>query len=1011
MKEMKKTEYRKRMTASCLASRDYYCVNETVSRMKTLNEKNTGCQELGSSCKYRKNKEYPKLWKELEKRMSNKGNRVIDIEDLVSAGKKCTMCPYYASTVVAQRSDIVFTPYNYILEMNQIDLINTAIIFDEGHNIEGACEDAASGRFSSFNVTSVINGLKELMEWHESADYQPVANQYGQEADLPSLEDMRDLYDFYVNFMLLCESQFLDQLNRPKKQNDPVVYKPQTKWFVDLLTKDPFNLLEEGRIDTFKTTASVINEYVKSAEEIMMPSFHGKNKFAFVSLLAYMGDFFTKVLFSVTNAKRDEGKVTPFANFQEFITTNFRLAVETIAPDDKFKKGKNRHPSKPEWRLTLYCMNPGVTIDKLVCQGVRTIIITSGTLAPLDSFESEMGLNFSQKLCNSHVISKDQLMIFNVSKVKGFTMDASHKGLMRAGMNYYIALGNGLIDFLKPIPNGVLIFFKSYKFKEDCLNAWRSRGYLDEIMKDKKIFDEPKNRKEFASVLSKYKRCIDSGRGGILLAVFRGKVSEGLDMANDYCRAAIIIGLPYAFWKDPYVEHKMDYLKKAPYLNAKKKKHVTADEWYEIQMLRAVNQAIGRIVRHRHDYGIVMLIDEKFKNERTQRGLSLWLKEFIRDDVDFKSKNFVEFFLKNEIKEKDINDNPLKYSGESILEVPQKEVTLEKDIPIIDLNSEDDLDSQKTIVIGSSPIAEQKTQEESRTDIFRSERHNHEILMSPLRQPEAKKFKASPDSPDLQSETKEEKNETEEKNISLFEFEDDPDFVALPEDPVANPQQSSSMSQLFSKPQPLGSQKKYTIVPLELTLCMHPTKTKDQNTSQKKKSSFQEVMEADFDDDIDDSTLMSIDCNETVVSLTPSKPIVHIKPLSTSIATQNPSAVRMTNGVEESLSLESLPKGCIKDEASFSASWSQLDSLISSELRASLGNQYMAKLRRSIHEFKSDQDVDKYIACIRNIIVITSLSDKLLHLSFSEVASSFVQFKDDCEKKSFLAACIVLKTQ
>jgi hypothetical protein len=27
------------------------------------------------------------------------------------------------------------------------------------------------------------------------------------------------------------------------------------------------------------------------------------------------------------------------------------------------------------------------------------------------------------------------------------------------------------------------------------------------------------------------------------------------------------------------------------------------------------------------------------------------------------------------------------------------------------------------------------------------------------------------------------------------------------------------------------------------------------------------------------------------------------------------------------------------------------------------------------------------------------------------VASSFVQFKDDCEKKSFLAACIVLKTQ
>lgn len=51
-------------------------------------------------------------------------------------------------------------------------------------------------------------------------------------------------------------------------------------------------------------------------------------------------------------------------------------------------------------------------------------------------------------------------------------------------------------------------------------------------------------------------------------------------------------------------------------------------DWYSQQAAGAVNQAIGRIIRHRGDYGAVLLCDERFAAAHQRNRMSLWLRPF-----------------------------------------------------------------------------------------------------------------------------------------------------------------------------------------------------------------------------------------------------------------------------------------------------------------------------------------------------------------------------------------------
>ncbi|KAJ8305702.1 hypothetical protein KUTeg_016247 [Tegillarca granosa] len=224
-----------------------------------------------------------------------------------------------------------------------------------------------------------------------------------------------------------------------------------------------------------------------------------------------------------------------------------------------------------------------------------------------------MQIPFPIRLENPHVIEKHQVWIGTLSKgPDGVVLNSNYE--TRFNASYQSSLGNAIVNFARIVPNGLLIFFPSYPVMEKCLEYWQINNIWNRITQYKQIFVEPRGKTAFYDAMDEFYEKINdqSLNGAIFAAVCRGKVSEGLDFSDINGRAVVITGLPYPPRMDPKVILKMQFLDemkgKQGFMS------LSGSEWYRQQASRAVNQAIGRVIRHKQDYGAIMLCDTRSVN-------------------------------------------------------------------------------------------------------------------------------------------------------------------------------------------------------------------------------------------------------------------------------------------------------------------------------------------------------------------------------------------------------------
>nr|XP_023900182.1 LOW QUALITY PROTEIN: regulator of telomere elongation helicase 1 homolog [Quercus suber] len=587
IQELKRTCYRPKMVV--LGSREQLCIHDQVSLLRGKTQTNA-CRMLCRKRGKRTCAHYSHV-ADYMKKNPHLGDEPIDIEDLVNVGRRFGPHPYYVSRELYKVADILFAPYNYLIDRNLqkilgVDWNNIILIFDEAHNLESLCADAASFDLPSWLLTACISEAKNCIDL--SIARREESNYKSQNPD-----------NFAILKALLLKLE--KRIAEVPIQSKEMGFTRPGPYIYELLAD--LNVTHE--------TTSMLTNIIDDAAVLLEEENHNNAK-GTVFRLESINEILHIIFRDKSNAH-----------------AKFYREVEASAADGL--KGKASRT------LSWWCFNPGIALEEFHKLDVGSIILTSGTLSPMDSFAQELKLEFPVRLENPHVITPSQIWAGVVSAGPSCcSFNSSYRN--RDSVEYKQELGNAIVNFARIVPDGLLVFFSSYYIMDQCIGCWKNMSHAnsttiwERICKHKKPVIEPRQSSMFSLSIEDYMAKLKdtSASGAIFFAVCYGKVSEGLDFADQAGRAVVITGMPFATMNDPKVRLKREYLDQEGQSQSKVCKVLTGEDWYNQQASRAVNQAVGRIIRHRHDYGAIILCDERFAHPYRQSQISLWIQPHIK---------------------------------------------------------------------------------------------------------------------------------------------------------------------------------------------------------------------------------------------------------------------------------------------------------------------------------------------------------------------------------------------
>eukprot|EP00873_Tetraselmis_striata_P036147 jgi/Tetstr1/456411/TSEL_043145.t1 len=610
MRELRNTSYRPR--TAVLSSRAQTCQHAEVSQLSG-GAATAACKALTSSrsCQwYNRVDEYVRRNPELNQ-------EPIDIEELVRLGQSGGPCPYYLSKEMATNAELIFVPYNYLIDgrtrrsLGSIDWRNSIVIFDEAHNVESVCADNYSMDITAVSLATAIQEVSRAREIMLMGGADGVVGDQGDASEgggalageLKMLGGVLKAFEDKVSDFSVGDTG----ITRPGE-------------FI-------FTFLAELNI-TIETADSVCSKMEQAADVLVEQALSsGSKRGARITnyKIAWLADCLRAIF--KTNEMRG-GAVA--------MSQGFRVHIHR----QSMKNGR----SAPT--LSYWCFYPGLSMNDLASCGIRSVLLTSGTLSPLPSLAHELSLPFPIRLENPHVIDPKQVCISVVSKgPSGVPLNSSYQN--RDNPRYKTDLGNAIVNFARSTPDGLLVFFPSYGQMQSCIDFWKDAAtnglsIWDRLAMHKHPVIEPRDSATFAVAAATFKAKIDdpASSGAAFFAVCRGKVSEGLDFSDRAGRAVILTGIPYPMKTDPKVRLKQQVLdeeaaKHRRASGGRAPPTLSGSAWYSQQAMRAVNQALGRVIRHRNDYGAVLLCDERFAGQGTRQQLSKWLRDKVATPPTF----------------------------------------------------------------------------------------------------------------------------------------------------------------------------------------------------------------------------------------------------------------------------------------------------------------------------------------------------------------------------------------
>ncbi|CAZ82635.1 unnamed protein product [Tuber melanosporum] len=581
-----------------LGSRKNLCINPKVTKLGNPTAINERCLELqrsgaseASRCEFLPGRDDQVAVRDFRDHTLAK---IRDIEDLASLGRKMGICPYYASRPTIKPSEIVTLPYPLLLQKSAREALDLSlkghiVIVDEAHNLINAIS----------SIYSITVSLAQLQRSKSQLDIYLARFKN-------RLKGKNKVYVMQTLRIIASLASYLEEISKKSKEG---VIAPG-----DLLAMQGIDQVNFYKLQTYlnesklarKVEGYIVHKQAKEQEKNKLPNKPGGAK-----------------------ALQPTASIPVLTHIQGFL-----LALTNPSAEGKLFHGKTE--DKNDTCLRYMLLDPAHHFQEIV-EEARAVILAGGTMEPMNDYTNHLFPYLPKEkirtLSCGHVIPKENLTALPVTKGPGgrefeFTFEKRMQPAMIE------ELGRAIVNLCQVIPHGVVCFFPSYAYLEFVVSQWRKKPTpasntaaksLWERLEDRKtVFRESSDGSSVEEVLREYAQAIDSGKGGLLLSVVGGKMSEGINFNDNLGRGIIMVGLPFPNSNTAEWRAKLEHAEKA-----------AGREFYENACMRAVNQSIGRAIRHREDYAVIALFDRRYSTDRIASKLPKWIQNgLVRGPVD-----------------------------------------------------------------------------------------------------------------------------------------------------------------------------------------------------------------------------------------------------------------------------------------------------------------------------------------------------------------------------------------
>jgi len=534
-------------------------------------------------------------------------NGVYNLDDLKDYCRPRGWCPYFYARWAIQQANIIVYSYHYLLDPKIAQVVskelprNAVVVFDEAHNIDNTCIDSMSVKITRKLVErcdTSIQALETEINRIEGEDEVRLQSEYQVLVEgLRNAQEMRNSEQILANPILpenvLQEAvpgsirkgkhfvAFLKRLNeyiKTRLRSQHVIQESPAGFLADICTKV---CIERKPL---RFCAERLSSLLRTLE------------------ISHTADFSPLTV------------ISHFATLVATYTKGFTIIVEPS--DDK---------STGVYNPTMYlsCLDSSIAI-RPVFERFQSVVLTSGTLSPLDMYPKI--LDFHPVVMASFTMTLARQCILPMIVAKGNDQVAlTSKFEARDDVAVIRNYGSLLSETVAIVPDGVVCFFTSYLYMENVVAAWYDQGVIELIQKHKLLFIETQDAAETSLALLNYIKACETGRGAVLLSVARGKVSEGVDFDHHLGRAVLMFGIPYVYTQSRILKARLEYLRD--------QFQIRENDFLTFDAMRHASQCIGRVLRGKTDYGIMILADKRFGRQDKRGKLPKWIQEHLKDSM------------------------------------------------------------------------------------------------------------------------------------------------------------------------------------------------------------------------------------------------------------------------------------------------------------------------------------------------------------------------------------------